>query len=120
MKKGSVFGGALLIAGSCIGAGMLGLPILTGISGFCPSIIAFLIAFCFMVATGFLMCEVAGHFSKRSNILSMNAHLLGRFGKYSSWLLYVFLFYALQVAYIIGSGDLFFSLHHEGLWCTGS
>lgn len=107
MKQGSVIGGALLIAGSCIGAGMLGLPILTGISGFVPSLFSFLIAFCFMLATGFLMCEVAGNFSKRSNILSMNAHLLGRFGKISSWLLYVFLFYALQVAYIVGSGDLF-------------
>ncbi len=31
-KSGSVLGGMLLIAGSCIGAGMLGLPVLTGLS----------------------------------------------------------------------------------------
>lgn len=34
-KKGpSVLGGALLVTGSCVGAGMLGLPIMTGLVGF--------------------------------------------------------------------------------------
>ena len=45
-KEGSVIGGILLIAGSCIGAGMLGLPILTGLVGFFPSLILFGIAAC--------------------------------------------------------------------------
>ena len=40
-KSGSVLGGMLLIAGSCIGAGMLGLPILTGLSGLMPSLFMF-------------------------------------------------------------------------------
>lgn len=40
-KRGSVLGGMLLIAGSCIGAGMLGLPIVTGLSGFFPSLAMF-------------------------------------------------------------------------------
>jgi tyrosine-specific transport protein len=40
-KPGSIFGGVLLIAGSCIGAGMLGLPIITGIAGFFPSLLMF-------------------------------------------------------------------------------
>ena len=38
-KKGSVIGGMLLITGSCVGAGMLGLPIVTGLVGFFPSLI---------------------------------------------------------------------------------
>ncbi|NGX44712.1 MAG: hypothetical protein K1060chlam3_00887, partial [Candidatus Anoxychlamydiales bacterium] len=38
-QPGSVLGGMLLIAGSCIGAGMLGLPVLLGLTGFFPSII---------------------------------------------------------------------------------
>jgi len=33
-KQGSVLGGMLLITGSCVGAGMLGLPMMTGLSGF--------------------------------------------------------------------------------------
>jgi len=35
---GNLLGGMLLVAGSCIGAGMLALPILTGLAGFIPSL----------------------------------------------------------------------------------
>ena len=44
-KEGSVFGGMLLIAGSCIGSGMLGIPIVTGVAGFFPSLLMFAIDF---------------------------------------------------------------------------
>jgi len=43
-ERGSVLGGVLLVAGSAIGAGMLGLPLVTGHAGFIPS----LVIFCFV------------------------------------------------------------------------
>jgi tyrosine-specific transport protein len=96
----------LLIAGSCIGAGMLGLPILTGLCGFGPSLLLLLCGWLFMTATALLLVEVNGWFSKQVNLLSMTEHALGRFGKGICWLTYLFLFYALLVAYISGIGGL--------------
>jgi tyrosine-specific transport protein len=108
-KHGSVIGGILLIAGSCIGAGMLALPILTGLAGFFPSLIMFLSAWAFMTLTGLLLVEVNGWFDRRVNLITMAGHTFGRFGKMLSWVLYLFLFYALLVAYVSGSGSLFSS-----------
>jgi len=105
-KPGSLFGGTLLIAGSCIGAGMLGLPILTGLAGFFPSMVTFFLAWIFMTLTGLLLVEVNGWFVRKVNIITMVGHSLGRVGKILSWSLYLFLFYALLVAYVSGSGSL--------------
>jgi tyrosine-specific transport protein len=106
-KPGSLFGGILLITGSCVGAGMLGLPILTGLAGFFPSLLMFFCAWVFMTITGLLLVEVNGWFSHQVNIISMVEHSLGKIGRWICWVTYLFLFYALLVAYISGSGSLF-------------
>ena len=103
-KQGSVIGGILLIAGSCIGAGMLGLPILTGLVGFFPSLILFGIAAFFMTTTALMLVEVNGWFSGRTNFITMVSDMLGPTCKIACWVLYLFLFYALSVAYIADSG----------------
>lgn len=108
-KSGSVVGGMLLVTGCCVGAGMLGLPIVTGLSGFFPFLIVFIAAWLFMTFTGLLLVEVNGWFSKQVNLLSMAGHTLGRLGKGLCWVLYLSLFYAVLVAYIAGSGSLFSS-----------
>lgn len=105
-KPGSMIGGILLIGGSCVGAGMLALPILTGLSGFFPSMTMLFCAWAFMTITGLLMVEVNSWFKTQVNIVSMAGHTLGQFGRVLSWGLYLFLFYSLLVAYISGSGSL--------------
>lgn len=105
-NKGSLLGGTLLIGGSCIGAGLLALPILTGLAGFFPSIAMFVAAWAFMTTTGLLMVEVNGWFATQVNIISMAAKSLGRIGKGAGWALYLFLFYSLLVAYISAIGAL--------------
>ncbi len=105
-KQGSVFGGILLIGGCCIGAGMLGLPILTGLVGFFPSLILFAITAFFMTMTGLMLVEVNGWFSGRTNFITMISDLLGPIGKIACWFLYLFLFYALLVAYLADSSHL--------------
>jgi tyrosine-specific transport protein len=105
-KPGSILGGILLIGGSCIGAGMLGLPILTGLAGFFPSVMMFIVAWAFMTLTGLLLVEVNGWFSHQVNMITMAGHTLGRIGRALGWILYLFLFDALLVAYISGSGNL--------------
>lgn len=105
-SSGTFIGGMLLIAGSCIGAGMLALPIMTGIAGFIPSVFVFLIAWAFMTLTGLLLVEINSSFKERVNIVSMAEKTLGPTGRILSWALYLFLFYSLLIAYISGSGSL--------------
>lgn len=109
MKQGSVLGGALLIAGSCIGAGMLALPIVTGRAGFFCSVILFFLAWVFMTSTALLLVETNGWFHKQISFLSMLDHTIGKPIKAIGWITYLFLFYALLVAYISGIGTLFAS-----------
>lgn len=113
MKQGNVLGGALLVAGSCIGAGMLALPIVTGMSGFFCSTILFLLAWGFMTSTALLLVEANGWFHEKINFLSLLDHTIGRSSKAVGWITYLFLFYALLVAYISGTGTLFASFFYS-------
>lgn len=105
-KPGSYIGGLLLVGGSCIGAGMLALPILTGIAGFIPSLFMFILAWAFMKVTALLLLEANGWCKEGANITSMAEQAIGKFGKVLCGTIYLFLFYSLLVAYISGSGSL--------------
>jgi len=106
IRKGSVLGGTLLVAGCCIGAGMLGLPVLSGQAGFSPSIVMFILCWLFMVCTGLLLLEVNLWYGEEISIITMATRTLGRSGKFVSWFVFLFLFYSLMVAYIAASGSL--------------
>jgi tyrosine-specific transport protein len=103
-SKVNVFSGALLVAGTAIGAGMLALPIATCLAGFVPAILIFFICWLFMAATGLLFLEICLWLPEDANIISMSTHLLGPAGKLVSWSLYLFLFYCLMIAYTSGGG----------------
>ena len=105
-KAGSVLGGTLLIAGSCIGAGMLALPVITGPGGFGPSMILFLFSWLFMTITGFLLMEANLTLGYQLSLVSLAEKTLGGFGKFLTWFLFLFLFYSLSVAYIAASGSI--------------
>lgn len=105
-KQGSVFGGALLVAGTSVGGGMLALPVLTSLGGFVPSLVIYFLCWIFMACTGLLFLEIASWMHKESNIVSMAERTLGTFGKITAWIVYLFLFYCLTLAYIVGCGNL--------------
>src|ERR1700733_232103 len=105
-KSGSLPGAILLISGCCIGAGMLGLPVLSALAGFVPSLCMFLLSWLFMTATALLLLEVNLQFKEEVNIVSMAEKTLGLPGKLAAWGCFLFLFYAIGVAYLAGSGDL--------------
>ena len=77
-KSGSVFGGALLVAGTSIGGGMLALPVLTSLGGFIPSLFIYLCCWLFMTCTGLLFLEVSLWMHAEANIVSMADRTLGR------------------------------------------
>lgn len=105
-KVGSVFGAILLVAGCCIGAGMLGLPVLSAAAGFKPSLIIFIICWLYMLCTGLLLLEVNLFYGQNTSIVTLSEKTLGRCGKWVSWVVYLFLFYSLMVAYMAASGTL--------------
>lgn len=106
VNTGSFIGAVLLIAGCCIGAGMLGLPVLSSTAGFIPSVFTFIICWLFMLATGLLVLEVNLWYHHESNIVTMAEKTLGAFGKAISWFVFLFLFYSLMVTYLTASGSL--------------
>lgn len=104
--KGHVLGGALLVAGTSIGGGMLALPVLTSLAGFIPSVFLYFLCWVFMASTGLLFLEVSQWIKGESNIISMASYTLGKEGRYFAWVLYLFQFYCLMVAYIVGCGNI--------------
>jgi tyrosine-specific transport protein len=106
VKKGSPFGATLLISGCCIGAGMIGLPVMSAAAGFLPSTIAMMLAYFFTTVTGLLLLEATLWFDRRVNLLSIAQYALGKGGKYLVGSLFLFLFYSLFVAYMDGGAQL--------------
>lgn len=108
--KGNIFGGALLVAGTSIGGGMLALPVLTASAGFIPSFVIYLLCWLFMAGTGLLFLEISQWMKGEANIISMAERTLGKSGKYFAWVVYLFLFYCLTVAYMVGCGNILVEL----------
>lgn len=105
-RGGHLLGGALLVAGTAIGGGMLALPVLTAPGGILPAILIFCLCWLFMTATGLLLVEVFLWSKKEVNLVSMAQMTLGKAGKFAAWILYIFLFYSLTTAYVAGGGGL--------------
>lgn len=95
---------ALLIGGTCIGGGMLALPVATGMGGFLPSILIMALCCFFMTATALLLLEAMLWMPEGAHIISLASRLLGPWGRAVAWILYLFIAYASIVAYIAGAG----------------
>lgn len=105
-RGGSVAGGALLVAGTCIGGGMLALPVATAQAGSLPALVLFALCCLLNLASALLIVEVTLWAGAETNLVSMARATLGRVGSAACWALYLFLFYSLCVAYVSGGGDL--------------
>ncbi|KAF3361838.1 Tyrosine-specific transport protein 1 [Chlamydiales bacterium STE3] len=101
-----VFGAVLLISGCCIGAGMLGLPLVSLEAGYIPTLLMFGFSWAFMASTGLLVLEINLRCGEGSNLMSMAETVLGKGAKYLVAILFAFLFYCLILAYISGTGAL--------------
>jgi len=98
----SVWSGVLLIGGTSIGAGMLALPVVTGLSGFFPAMVVNTVCWLFMLATGLLLLEATLWMKEGANILSMTERILGPAGKVFGGGAFIFLYYCLLISYISG------------------
>lgn len=105
-----LMGGVLLVSGTTIGAGMLALPIVTGMAGFIPSLCLLFAFWVYMTYTAFLMLEVNLWMEPQTNLVSMSRKTLGRWGEGLSWITYLFLLYSLTTAYVAGGGPIIIDL----------
>jgi len=100
-----------LVAGTCVGGGMLALPIATGVNGFIPSIAIMAVSWFAMTVSALLLLEVSLWMEEGAHVISMCSKILGPLGKWIAWLMYLFICYASLVAYTAGGGlqiaDLF-------------
>lgn len=107
LTHSKLLGAILLVSGTTIGAGMLAMPVTTGVAGFFPSLLLLTVIWLFMLTTAFLLLEVNLRMKGETNIISMVKKTLGRTGEVFAWILYLLLLYALTAAYIVGLSQLF-------------
>lgn len=99
--------GVLLVMGTCVGAGMLALPVVTGLAGFIPAIAVNLLCCLFMMATGLLFLEAILWMEDGANVLTLADHFLGKIGKVIGGISFLFLYYCLEVSYCAGGTPVF-------------
>ena len=105
--RNKTVGGALLVTGTSIGAGMLALPITTGASGFCLSILLFIICFGSMLLSLFYLMEATLTLgNQQPNLITMCKNSLGLVGEGIAWSTFLMLLYSVAAAYLSGGGSL--------------
>ncbi len=118
-----LFGGVLLVAGTCIGAGMLSLPVSTASAGFYWTSSVFMVCWAMMTLTAFYMLEVSLWHKEETNLVTMANDTLGVVGRRIAWVTYILFLFSLMAAYTSGgtaiAGKL---LGHLGLppWVASS
>lgn len=99
-------GGILLVAGTCIGASMIGVPVKTAAAGFYPTAVAYLLMWVLMVITSFLFLELSMSFKGEVNLISMIKEILGSTNKNVAWFVYLLFMYSIMSAYTSGGVTL--------------
>ncbi len=107
MKLSQFVSGSFLVAGTMIGAGMLGIPLVTSGAGLFGAFIATFAVWVFMLITGLLYLEATLAVKDGAHVLSIAEHFLGSWGKWIAGLFFIFLYFSLMVAYFDAGGELF-------------
>lgn len=110
------FGSIYLILGTCIAAGMLGLPVVTASFHFGLTCIMLISSWALMTAGAWCLLQVNMTMPRGANFISMSEATLGKVAKYITWFVYLMLLYSLICAYLAASGDLLQALCHHLHW----
>lgn len=103
-KKGSFISAIFLVAGCCIGGGMLALPVGSGLGGLLPSICVMAICWFCMTMSALMLMEVSLWMEEGAHIITMTSRILGPIGRNIAWVLFLYISYASLVAYAAGGG----------------
>ena len=100
-------GSVLIVIGTCVGAGLLALPVTTSPGGFINSVLVLTGTWVVMTIGAFYMLEIVQWFPRGSNLISIARATMGPKGAGLTWLVFLILNYALLSAYISGASDIF-------------
>ena len=102
---------ALLVAGTSIGAGTLGVPVTLGLAGAGPALSAMLLAWVVMMGTGWILSlAIIKSGQPGLEITSLYRLELGTWAARLASLVYLVLFHSLLVAYLTGTASVLASL----------
>ncbi|MCL1143462.1 tryptophan permease [Shewanella gaetbuli] len=105
-KNKSLLGGAMIIAGTTVGAGMFSLPVVGAGMWFSYSMLMLVgIWFC-MLMSGLLLLEANLHFEPGASFDTLTRDTLGQFWRIINGLSIAFVLYILTYAYISGGGSI--------------
>jgi len=104
--KGSATGAALIIAGTAVGAGMLGIPLIAGGLGFVLASLLLIVCWGVMMIAAFLLLHVNMAYPEQSNLGTMARKTIGIFGTVLTWISYLLVLYAFISAYMTGGASL--------------
>ncbi|MFN6498173.1 MAG: amino acid permease [Nostoc sp. DedQUE01] len=110
-QPGSVLGSTALIAGTTVGAGILALPAVTLPSGVLPSTFGLIAVWLYALVSGLLIAEVTLNTMRLEGrpsigLLGVVEKTLGKLGARVASGAYLFMHYALLVAYITEGGEI--------------
>lgn len=114
------FSAGCIVAGSTIGAGMLGLPMAVGNLGFTMSCVLLVFMWALALYSGLLLVEVDMQVGPGLNFNKMVKKVLGWPGQVVAVLSLGFLLYALLVAYITGMGSILSDTYHFADYGAGT
>ncbi len=107
MKKSpSLFGGAMIITGTVVGAGMLANPTATAGIWFTGSLLVLLYTWFCMLMSGLMILEVNTHYPSGASFDTLVRDLLGNNWNIINGLSVAFVLYLLTYAYITAGGGL--------------
>lgn len=111
MQTGSVGSAALLIAGTAVGAGVLAIPIQTGLAGLVPAVLGIILVWLAMLCAGLVLAgSLITYPLQNTDLPSLFQNELGTVGKWLSTIGYLIIFYGLMTAYLAGSVSVLGSL----------
>ncbi|MGI9214574.1 MAG: amino acid permease [Gammaproteobacteria bacterium] len=99
--------GICLVAGTCIGAGMIGVPVKTGVVGLIPTMLAFICIWGIMTASALLLLEASLAFKIPVNFISITKNIFGDLGKNIAWGICILFMYSVMAAYASGGAGIF-------------
>lgn len=105
-----IAGGSLLVAGTAIGAGMLGLPMSLAAGGLFFGLLAFVFVWFVMNCSGRALVELSLLYDGEVNLISLASLTLGNAGRVICWVVYLFFFYSVLAAYCSGGMTLLANL----------
>ncbi|MFV4847089.1 tryptophan permease [Edwardsiella tarda] len=106
LQRPSILGGAMIIAGTAVGAGMFSIPVVTAGVWFSLSAILLLITWACMYLSGLMILESNLHYPAGASFHTMVGDLLGKGWNSLNGLSIAFVLYILTYAYISAGGSI--------------